>query len=317
MSSTNEPLVEIVMLNYNGENIAEKCVQSILDKTTYKNYKIIFVDNGSFDQSLAQAEKLYSKNDKVIFVKIPCNTGYPRGMNIGMNDRLVKSDSDFFIPLNDDIIITDPDWIQKLLKPMKDPTVGVTCCSLKTPSGRIQKGGMLQFNGLTMSYIGTFPTDKDCTIDFAAMAACMIRREVFVKARGFDEKYSPFNSEETDLSLRIKYLGYSIYFIHDLVLFHDHGATLKKIESAFTYFITKRNSIRFRLLHYPWHWILGSLILEYKVLFNLFFYRDEKKIRFNPQCWQHIKAYIAAVTVNILNIGQTLDRRIQINTQKK
>ncbi|HSU72626.1 MAG TPA: glycosyltransferase [Candidatus Binatia bacterium] len=313
----DEPVVEIVILNYNGEGIVDKCVQSILDKTTYRNYKIVFADNGSVDKSLTQAEKKYANNEKVLFIRIPYNTGYPKGMNWGVQERIVQGTSEFFIPLNDDIIITDPDWIQKLLKPMQDPKVGMTCCSLKTPSGRIQRGGMLQFNGLTMSYIKPFDHEKDGTIDVAAMAACLVRREVFLKIGGFDEKYTPFNSEENDFSLRTSYAGYDVHFIHDLFLFHDHGATLKKVESLFTYYITKRNCIRFRLLHYPLHWIFFSLFPEYRVWLSMFFFRDGKKVSFNKDCLKRVKLYVLAIVVNLLQLGEIIDRRAQLQTQKK
>lgn len=312
-----EPLIEIVILNYNGEGIVDKCVQSILDKTSYKNYKIVFADNGSTDDSLAQAEKKYAKNDKVLFIKIPYNTGYPKGMNWGVQERIAKSPAEFFVPLNDDIIITDPDWLQKFLKPMQDLKVGMTCCSLKTPSGKIQKGGMMKFNGLTMSYIGDFPTDKDCTVDFAAMAACLVRRDVFLKIGGFDEKFTPFNSEENDFSLRTKYAGYTVYFIHDLFLFHDHGATLKKVESLFTHYITKRNAIRFRLIHYPLHWLLFCIFPEYRVWLSFFFFRDGRKIKFNKDCLKRLKSYLLAIWVNVLQLGEAVDRRTQLRLQKK
>lgn len=313
-----EPLIEIVILNYNGHDVVDECVQSILDKTTYRNYLIIFADNGSIDDSLEKAEKKYTGNGKVIFVKIPNNTGYSRGMNIAIEDRLVKSNCKFFVLLNNDIVITDPDWLQNLLRPMMtNSSIGITCGALKTPSGKIQVGGMMQFNGLTMSYIGPVPLEKDGFLDFAQMAACLVRREVLVKTKGFDERYTPFSSEETDFSLRAKYLGYSIYFVHGLVLFHKHSVALNKVDPPYTQYIGKRNLIRFRLLHYPLHWIFFSLFLEYRVLFNMFFLRSGKGIKFNRNWSTHLKGYLVAILVNILQLGETLDRRMQLNTQKK
>lgn len=310
-----EPLVEIIVLNFNGKNIVEDCIQSLLEKTSYKNFRVVLVDNGSTDGSLQDMEKKHG--NKVIFIKLPNNAGISRGFNLGFEDRLVKSDAPFFGIFNNDIVITDPDWVQKLMKPMSDPSIGITCGILKTPTGYIQTGGMMKFNGLTRSYIDKFQVDKDGILDLPQMAACLMRRETLIKTRGFDEKYSPFNSEENDWSMRAKYQGYKSYFVHDLTFLHKHSMTITKFDPPYRYFITKRNAIRFRMLHYPLHWLIFSIFPEYRVILGFFFARDGKKIRFNKTWYKLFKMYIYAILVSLLNLGEILDRRTQLQTTRK
>ena len=310
------PVIEILILNHNGNDIVDECLHSIFEKTTYQKYKVVLIDNGSTDTCLERIEKKYK--NKMLFIKLPNNAGFSKGMNRGIEERLLKDKSDFFVLLNNDIVITDPDWIQKLLHPMNnDNTIGITCGALTTPSGRLQVGGLMKFNGLTMSYIGTFDTNKDRFLDFAQMAACLIRREVLIKTKGFDEQYTPFNSEENDLSIRAKYLGYNIYFVHDLILLHKHSVSLRKVESSFVYYISKRNCIRFRLLHYPLHWIFLSLLKEYRVLLSIFFSHNGRTIQFNKTWHTVLKGYVCAIIVNVLRIDEIIDRRMQLHTQKK
>ena len=58
-----EPFVCIIITNWNGGEKVLKCVSSLIKKTTYKNYKIILVDNGSKDSSHEKIKNKYKQID--------------------------------------------------------------------------------------------------------------------------------------------------------------------------------------------------------------------------------------------------------------
>jgi GT2 family glycosyltransferase len=102
----NCPLISIVILNYNGLVFLKETIPVILN-LNYLNYEIILVDNGSLDGSISFIEKY--KNIKLI--KNGQNLGYSKGKNIGIRE----ANGDFILSLDDDILITDKDVLNKLI----------------------------------------------------------------------------------------------------------------------------------------------------------------------------------------------------------
>lgn len=90
----NQPLISVIILNYNNGEFLEQCIHSVLGQT-YKNVQILFVDNGSTDNSLDIAQK-YSRNLEI--VKIESNLRQASGRNVGLaqvkGDLICLLDSD-------------------------------------------------------------------------------------------------------------------------------------------------------------------------------------------------------------------------------
>lgn len=106
MSKSDQPLISIIILNYNAGNLLLDCVESIL-QTSYKNYEIIVVDNLSSDES---HKKCKEKFGEIILLENKENLGYCEGNNVGI--RIAKGD--FLVILNPDTIV-DPDWLNQLM----------------------------------------------------------------------------------------------------------------------------------------------------------------------------------------------------------
>ncbi|MEO2166766.1 MAG: glycosyltransferase family A protein [bacterium] len=76
------PLVSVVVLNFNGEEVLSRCLES-LDRQTHPNYEIIVVDNASSDASLAILEA-HLPSAKLTVVRSETNRGVPGGRNLGV-----------------------------------------------------------------------------------------------------------------------------------------------------------------------------------------------------------------------------------------
>lgn len=96
------PETSIVILNYNGFEQIEKCFSSILEQD-YKDFEIIFVDNGSDEEEFQKTHnfiiKKNSNNQNIIFVKLNKNFGY----SIGKNSGAKKANGNYLFFLDNDI----------------------------------------------------------------------------------------------------------------------------------------------------------------------------------------------------------------------
>lgn len=76
------PLVSIIIPNYNKEKYIEKCIKNVFNQT-YDNFELIIIDDASTDKSLEIIEKF--KTNKIKLIKLKQNKGIANARNIGIN----------------------------------------------------------------------------------------------------------------------------------------------------------------------------------------------------------------------------------------
>src|SRR5258708_37168408 len=116
----------IVILNWNQPELTIDCVESLQKIKVDKNQeiKIVIVDNGSSDNSVALFRKLHPKKLSLEVMETNSNLGFAGGNNIGINYALHKN-ADYVMILNNDTIV-DPNLLVSLTKNMdKDLKVGI------------------------------------------------------------------------------------------------------------------------------------------------------------------------------------------------
>ena len=204
--------VSVIILNYNGERFLRRLLLS-LSKQTFRDFEIIFVDNASTDNSIKiLRQSLQQKEFEDLNVKLVLNNqnfGYCAGNNIGAK----YSQGEYLVFLNNDTYVS-PKWLEELVKVLDEhPSIGVcqskllfakTCkiqtignaCDLFGRSGPCINDDVVVQGGVLFK--GFF---------YASGAAFIIRREVFDKCRGFDEKLT---YGDCDLSWRVRLCGYNI-----------------------------------------------------------------------------------------------------------
>jgi len=99
-----KPLVSIIILNWNGKPFIFDCIKSV-QKQTYTNIEVIFVDNNSNDDSLKECKQLFPDFS---YVEHECNLGFAAGMNSGVSQAKGK----YCLLLNTDVYLA-PDYIAK------------------------------------------------------------------------------------------------------------------------------------------------------------------------------------------------------------
>ena len=115
--------VSIIILNWNGLKDTIECLES-LKKITYPNYKVIVVDNGSKGNDADILEKRYKNYIKLIRNKE--NLGFAEGNNVAIREVIKEGKSDYILCLNNDTVIADPDYLEKLVTIARgNPSCGV------------------------------------------------------------------------------------------------------------------------------------------------------------------------------------------------
>lgn len=117
-------LISIIVPVYNVEKYLEKCIQSVLEQT-YKKFEVIFINDGSTDNSLDILKKYQEIDDRVIIInKINAGTGAARndGLNIAKGEFISFLDSDDWY---------EQDYLEKLYKNLKINNSDVAMCNLK------------------------------------------------------------------------------------------------------------------------------------------------------------------------------------------
>ena len=105
-----------VVLHYITLEETIECVESILKKVNYKYFNIVIVDNGSPNNSGSALYKKYNDHEKVFVELNEDNLGFARGHNIGYKVAKYKLGSDFIILLNNDTIIKQEEFIEKIIE---------------------------------------------------------------------------------------------------------------------------------------------------------------------------------------------------------
>ncbi|HSE89352.1 MAG TPA: glycosyltransferase family 2 protein, partial [Candidatus Binatia bacterium] len=223
------PRVGVVILNYNGKALAEKCLRSVME-SSYPNKDIMVVDNASSDDSVAYLRALFPE---VTVLENPENFGVAGGRNRGFREAVSRG-SDYILSLDNDAYI-DPSLIGELLAVAEsDPGIGVLGPKTYSDDGsdRIQcAGGRITYTQNVCSERGA--GEKDCgqydkieDVDYFPGCGFMARREVFEKLDFVDESFHGYGHEDTDFCFRAAQLGYRVVYVSKAVMWHRGSTTI-------------------------------------------------------------------------------------------
>jgi len=238
----------VVILNWNGKQLLEKFIPSIVKYSNLPNVEIVIADNASTDESIKFIEENYPQ---ITIVKNKKNGGYAKGYN----DALQHVNATIFALVNSDIEVTEG-WLNPIISTFKnEPKTAIIqpkILDYKNKSqfeyagaagGFIDKYGYPYCRGRIFSDLETDYKQYDDIVDiFWASGACFfIRSEVFHELKGFDEDYFA-HQEEIDLCWRAKNIQKTIKYVGSSTVYHVGGATLKE-ESPHKTFLNFRNSL--------------------------------------------------------------------------
>ena len=133
------PMVSLIIPTRNGLQLIQQCVESIFKKTTYPNYEILIVDNGSDDPATLQYFKELQSDPRIRVVRDDRPFNYS-----ALNNAAVKlARGEVVGLLNNDLEVISPEWLSEMVSHALQPGVGAVGARLWYPNKTLQHGGVI------------------------------------------------------------------------------------------------------------------------------------------------------------------------------
>lgn len=221
-----KPLISIIIPNKDHIDDLKRCIDSIEEKATYRNYEYVIVENNSTeDETFAYYKELEASNPKAHVVYWDGIFNYSAINNFGA----AHAKGDYLLLLNNDTEIISPDCLEQLLGYCMRPDVGAVGARLYYEDDTVQHAGVVVgFGGIAGHCFVQQKRDATgychriiCAQDYSAVtAACMmVKREAFDKVHGLSEEFQvAFN--DIDFCLRLGKAGYLVVYNPYAELYH-------------------------------------------------------------------------------------------------
>lgn len=263
----NSPLISIVILNYNAGKLLIDCIESI-QKSIYKNFEIILVDNISKDNS---HKKCKEKFPKIHLIENVENLGYCEGNNVGLR----VSKGKFVVILNPDTMV-DPFWLSELLDAYKKNGNGIyqpKFLASTDHSMLLSTGNMIQIFGFGYSRskgdLDEGQYEKFEKIDFAS-GTCIFTSKKIIEEIGLFESFLFAFHDDFELCWRGALIGINSFYVPSAIVYHPiEGYSFKW--SPLKFKLLERNRKYCLLTLYSrstfYKMIPGLLLVDIAVLF--------------------------------------------------
>ena len=231
LTISGEPMISVIIPSKDHINDLELCISSIEEKTTWKNYEIIIVENNSVEkETFVYYETLKNRYPNVRILTWKKEFNYSAINNFAA----AHAKGEYLLFLNNDVKSINPDWLEEMLGVCQRPEVGGVGAKLIYPDNTIQHAGcVIGMGGIAGHMFVDMPADRTGYLHKASLlqdmsavtAACLLmKKEVFEQAGGFTEELAvAFN--DVDLCLKVRKNGYLIVYDPYAKLYHMESKT--------------------------------------------------------------------------------------------
>lgn len=235
---TAYPMVSILIPNKDHLSDLKRCIDSILDKTTYENYEIIVVENNSKTKEIFDYYEEIKKHPRISIVTYEGEFNYAKINNFGSG----FAKGEYLLLLNNDTQVITVNWIEELMMYGQREDVGVVGAKLYYEDMTIQHAGIViglgahrtaghthyKVNKENVGYMGKLCYAQDVS---AVTGACMlVKKALYEELSGLDESFA-VALNDVDFCLRIREKGLLVVFTPFAELYHfesiSRGSDLK------------------------------------------------------------------------------------------
>ncbi len=224
MASSKNMLVSVIIPTWNSAGTLPRCLEA-LQAQTFQDFEVIVVDNGSQDGCVDDLEKRYPGLE-VRLNKLDENQGFAAANNLAA--RLAQGE--WLALLNADAY-PEAEWLECLVNATQRlPEIDSFASRLiqaNQPERLDGEGDVYHISGLAWRRNHgkpvTTPTQEQ-EVFSPCGAACLMRREIFLQAGGFDETYFAYN-EDVDLGFRLQLTDHRCMFIPSARVLHVGSAS--------------------------------------------------------------------------------------------
>ncbi len=279
--------IAIIICSYNQDNLLRKCLSSLRENTSYKDYKVFFVD----DSGQGKIGKIVKKSFPWVDVTIKKkNTGFSSSNNLGIKKALKYYKPDYILLLNDDTEIIDKNWLNEFVKlGNSEDRIGILGCNVLNPDKTLQWPIWIK-------------NQEEIQRVSQVIGCClMFKKKVSDKIGFLDEKFDPVYGEESDFCFRAKKAGFDIFYTPKINIIHHGKASTNKLVSDYIWYLKKRHGIRLEWLNHNFFQILKYTLAHFA------------SAVFNKQPIKKLGLLIKAYSVNIKDAKEIYLKRKERN----
>jgi GT2 family glycosyltransferase len=239
----NQPLVSVIVVNYNGRKYLADCLASLeQQRLTRDQFEVIVVDNGSTDGSAAWVA---ANHTWVKLIALKENVGFARGNNLALKQAGAK----YIAFLNNDAA-ADPGWLEESVTTLRasrqlggvaakirfhhDPRI------LNSTGLVLYRDGRGGDRGFREEDSGQF--EKADEVFGACGAAMVLRRELLDDVGGFDERLFLYY-EDLDLAWRARLRGWGFHYCPKALVQHVHCASSREWSPRFCFYVERNRAL--------------------------------------------------------------------------
>ncbi len=249
-----EPKVSIVIPNKDGKDILEVCINSIFEKSTYKNFEIVITENNSETNEIFDYYKTLLKNDKIKIVNYntgkrietedECSLEYTnknrREVKSGFNYSAIinfgvkNTTGEYVVQLNNDTELITPNWLELMLGFCQRKDVGAVGVKLYYQDETIQHAGIIvgiggiagnRFKSIPKSGHGYFAKESMIENLSAVTAACIMTPKSIYEEVGWMDEGLAVAFNDVDFCLKIREKGYLVVYNPFIEFWHYESKT--------------------------------------------------------------------------------------------
>lgn len=236
----------VILVNYNGKQYNEACIESLLKQRGGFETKIVIVDNASQDDSMQIIKKRFGEDLWIETLFLDDNYGFSYANNVGIR-RAMEWEADYVLLLNNDTEVEEDLFSELLACADRHPNSMIAPKIYYSDHRNViwSAGGAVspfirkvRHIGLNQEDKGQF--DRECQIGFATGCCLLLPREVIERAGFLDERFFLYY-EDTEYSFRLRKMGIEIWYCPLARLYHKVGASSKGAESPLCAYYIARN----------------------------------------------------------------------------
>ncbi|WP_409574582.1 glycosyltransferase family 2 protein [Thalassotalea sp. PS06] len=225
----SEPLVSLIIPTYNGYEITKQAIDSILEKTTYKNYEILLIDNNSDDEVALSYFDDISNHPQVTLLKYP----FPFNYSAINNFAAGYANGEIIGLINNDVEVINGDWLTQMVSHAVRDEIGCVGAKLYYSNDTIQHAGVIcgiggvaghshkYFERDDPGYFSRLNLNQNLS---AVTAACMlVKKPIFEQVGGLNEHDLTVAFNDVDFCLKVKRAGYRNLWTPYAELYHHES----------------------------------------------------------------------------------------------
>lgn len=222
----NEPLISILIPNCDHIDDLQQCIDSVINKSTYKNFEILIIENNSKSKEIFDYYQQLKANPKIKVLYYKGKFNYSAINNFAAKNAI----GEYLLLLNNDTQVRSENWLEEMLSCLQFPNAGCVGTLLSYPDKTIQHAGIvLKMQNGTAGHLFQYEPENKKGYEYrletiqnvsAVTGAClMVKKSVYKQLNGLDEKFA-VSYNDVDFCLRLQKNGYNCIFTPFAKLFH-------------------------------------------------------------------------------------------------